>query len=57
MPYKERLRNQGKSSQKKSNYQVTNWSASNQALKNRGDLVLSHLLRVNLNGDKLGQKS
>lgn len=40
MPYKERLRNHGKSSQKKSNYQVTNWLAYNQALKNRGSFTI-----------------
>ena len=40
MPYKERLRNHGKLSKKKSNYQVTNWPAYNQALKNRGDLTI-----------------
>ena len=40
MPYKERLRTHGKLSQKKSSYQVTNWPAYNQALKNRGDLTI-----------------
>ena len=40
MPYKERLRNHDKFSQKKSTYQVRNWPAYNQDLKNRSSLTI-----------------